>query len=458
MHAPHHIAVLGGGISGLACAFRLAQAGHRVTLIEGSDQLGGLGTFFKHDGRAFEKFYHCMLPSDAPLLALLDDLGLAKDIYWKPSTFACADQGRIYPLNGALDLLRFSPLPLFSRLRVGITGLYGRLASDHGLDDITTAQWLETWSGRAAFHKFWRPMLEAKFGDRYADVPALWFWTRFNREKGESKGEVKGYLRGGYKRIIDTLADKLRQLGVHLHLNQTVQTIDLDQQGRPFIAGALGVEEAFDQIIVTLPWPVFAKTAGPALKAAAPSLDWTIDFQAVINHLLFLKRPLQTHYWLATPEPDYPFDGIVETSTLTDEADRGAGRHLVYLTKYLHRSDARFNRPEAEITTSWFAALQKLFPALSREDVEAEYLFRAPFVEPVYATGYLKRRPPEVLVPGRVHLATSAQVYPTVTSWNGSVTQVNRTLEAMLHARSNEPQTAERPECAHLLPVSTLAS
>lgn len=434
MPTPPKTAVLGAGISGLTCAYRLAQAGHRVTLIENAGQLGGLGTFFEHDGRAFEKFYHCLLPSDGPLLTLLDDLGLTDDLYWRPSTFACADRGRLFPLNGALDLLRFAPLSFPSRLRVGFTGLYGRLVSDKGLDDLTTAAWLERLSGRAAFDKFWRPMLEAKFGDRYPDVPALWFWTRFNREKGESKGEVKGYLRGGYKRITDTLAAELLRLGVDLRLNQTVERIDLDPHGHPLIAGALGVAEIFDQMIVTLPWPAFAKTAGPALKAAAPGIDWSIDFQAVINHLLFLKRPLQPHYWLATPEPDYPFDGIVETSTLTDEADRGPGRHLVYLTKYLHRRDPRFTQPEKELTASWFAALQKLFPDLHRDDLEAEYLFRAPYVEPVYTTGYLKRRPPETLVPGRVHLATSAQVYPTVTSWNGSVTQANRTLEQMLAA------------------------
>jgi protoporphyrinogen oxidase len=426
-----HTAVLGAGISGLTTAFRLAQAGHRVTLIEASGQLGGLGTFFEHDGRTFEKFYHCMLPSDGPLLALLDDLGLTSDIYWKPTTFAYADQRRIFSLNGALDLLRFSPLSFIDRLRVGLTGLYGRLCSDKGLDDITTAQWLEKWSGRTAFKKFWQPMLEAKFGDRYPTVPALWFWTRFNREKGESKGECKGYIRGGYKRITDTFAIKLKELGVDLRLNTPIDQIDLTPDQRPTLTTATGTE-TFDQMIVTLPWPTFSKIASPALKAAAPNIDWSIDFQAVINHFLFLKRPLQKNYWLATPEPEYPFDGIVETSTLTDESDRGPGRNVVYLTKYLHRTDPRFTQPEAEITSSWFAALQKLFPDLKESDIEAQHLFRAPFVEPIYTTGYLNRRPPEVLIPGRLHLATSAQVYPVVTSWNGSVTQANRTLATLL--------------------------
>ncbi len=427
--ASPNIAVLGGGISGLTCALRLAEQGRAVTLIEGSGQLGGLGTFFEHDGRTLEKFYHCLLPSDGPLLSLLDSLGLRDEVYWRPSSFAYADSGRIHPLNTPVDLLKFSPLSFIDRIRVGITGAYGRIASDKGLDDITTAQWLEKWSGSSAFKKFWQPMLEAKFGDRYHDVPALWFWTRFNREKGESKGEVKGYIRGGYKRIIDTCAARLRELGVTLRMGEKIQRIDLDASGAPLIETDTGTQ-TFDQLVVTLPWPVFAKTAGESLKQQSPGTDWNIDFQGVINHLLFLKRPLTKHYWLATPGPEFPFDGIVETSTLTDIADRGQ-RHVVYLTKYLHRDDPRFAQPEAEIQSTWFAALQQLFPDLRADDIETQFIYRAPFVEPVYTRGFMKRRPPEVMIPGRVFLATTTQVYPVVTSWNGSVIQAARTLEAM---------------------------
>lgn len=424
---PAHTLILGAGISGLTCALRLAEKGHQVTLIEGSDQLGGLGTFFQHDGRTFEKFYHCMLPSDGPLLGVMESLGLTKDIYWKPSSFAYADSGRIYPLNTPVDLLRFSPLPFIDRLRVGITGAWGRVCSEKGLDDMTTAQWLQGLSGRRAFDTFWRPMLEAKFGDRYHDVPALWFWTRFNREKGESKGEVKGYVRGGYKRITDVFADRLRDLGVTFRMKEAVESVDLDEDGRPFVQTNSGRIDG-DHLLITLPWPTIGKVMGNKLKQQASIPDWDIDFQGVINHVLLLKRSLTKHYWLATPAPRYPFDGVVETSTLTDESDRGEGRHVVYLTKYVHRTDPRFTQPEAEIKGAWFEALQKLFPDLQSEDVEADYLFRAPFVEPIYTRGFMKKRPPEVLVPGKVFLATTAQVYPVVTSWNGSVIQAERTL------------------------------
>lgn len=425
----HSIAVLGGGISGLTCALRLARDGKCVTLIEGSDQLGGLGTFFEHDGRTFEKFYHCMLPSDGPLLRVLEDLGIRDDVYWKPTTFAYAHQGRFFPLNTALDLLKFAPLRFIDRIRVGITGLYGRLVSARGLDDVTTVKWLTKLSGTRAFAKFWQPMLEAKFGDRYHDVPALWFWTRFNREKGESKGECKGYIKGGYKHITDSFVRVLRSFGADIRLKTTVQGIDLDDQGRVTVATDAGVE-GFDQMVVTLPTPQVEKLIGPVMRAQMPALDATTDYQGVINCLLFLKKPLTPHYWVATPESEHPFDGVVETSTLTDSADRGE-RHVVYLTKYLHRGDERFAASDDCIRACWIPALKNIFPQLQDEDIEASFVFRAPFVEPIYKRGQMKLRPPEELVSNKVYLANTAQVYPVVTSWNGSVIQAERTLAVM---------------------------
>jgi protoporphyrinogen oxidase len=360
---------------------------------------------------------------------VLETLGIRDDVYWKPTTFAYAHQGRFFPLNTALDLLKFAPLRFLDRIRVGITGLYGRLVSAKGLDDVTTVKWLTRLSGTRAFAKFWQPMLEAKFGDRYHDVPALWFWTRFNREKGESKGECKGYIKGGYKHITDTFARVLRGHGGTIRLKTAVRQMDLDDEGRVAITTDASVEK-FDQVVVTLPTPQVEKLIGPAMRREMPALDTSTDYQGVINCLLFLKKPLTPHYWVATPESEHPFDGVVETSTLTDTADRGK-RHVVYLTKYLHRDDERFAASDDCIRAYWIPALKNLFPQLQDEDIETSFVFRAPFVEPIYKLGQMKLRPPEELVANKVYLANTAQVYPVVTSWNGSVTQAERTLEVM---------------------------
>jgi protoporphyrinogen oxidase len=429
----NEVAVLGGGISGLTAALRLAEAGLHVILIEGSEQLGGLGTFFGYEDRTFERFYHCMLPSDKPLLDLLDHLSLRQSVYWRPSSFGYAHQGDVFPLNQPKDLLAFAPLSFPDRFRVGVSGLYGRWVSEKGLDDITAVDWLTKLSGPKAFKTFWEPMLRAKFGDRFASVPALWFWTRFNREKGDKDGEIKGYLRGGYKRIIDTLSDRLKSLGAEVRLNEPARSIDLTPDGRVLVETSTG-RHTTDRVVSTLPFPTFVQTAGPALRRAMGPVDTSLDYQGVINSLLFLRRPLSHHYWVATPEKQFPFDGIVETSTLTDEMDRG-DRHVVYLTRYLHRHDPRFGEADETIASRDWEALKHIFPDLVDEEREAHHVFRSPFVEPLYRLGHLRHRPPQVLVQDRVYLASTAQVYPDVTSWNGSVALVNHTLDIMLGGR-----------------------
>ena len=425
------VAVIGGGIAGLASAHYLSRAGAAVTLFESSNQLGGLGTFFECRGASLERFYHCMLPTDRHLLALLGEIGLADQTYWKETSFGFMRNGRLYGLNTPQDLLRFDPLPFADRLRVGATGLWGSLRSAEGLDDITCEAWLTRLSGRRAFEAFWKPMLQAKFGDRYREVPALWFWTRFNREKGGKK-ERKGHIRGGYRRIAQCLADSIVAGGGCVRMQAAVSRLDLGDDGRPLVCVADEPVQSFDRVVFTGPVAVLARLlAGGRLAAQTGAIDSGIDMQGVVNAAVLLRRGLTPHYWVAAIDPGTPFQGIVESTTLMDRGET-AGLHLVYLMNYLHRSDPRFARDDEATLDDYLGGLRRLFPDLKPDDVVDRFVFRSPFVEPLYTLGYQRRKPPTALLPGRVYLATTAQVYPEVTSWNGSTGLARRVVDQLL--------------------------
>jgi hypothetical protein len=262
----------------------------RSRCIEGSEQLGGLGTFFEHHGRVFEKFYHCMLPSDGPLLRTLEALGIRDQVYWRPTTFAYAHAGKFFPLNTALDLLKFAPLRFLDRIRVGITGLVWpsgerqRPRRRHHREMAHQTERQKRLREILAAHarsQIWRPLPRRP--------RALVLDPLQSREGREQRREERLHPRrlqahhGHLCRVI-TLRSAPRSGS-----STTVQGIDLDA-GRVTVTTATGSEK-FDQIVITLPTPQVEKLIGPAMRAQMPVLDTTTDYQGVINCLLFLKKP-----------------------------------------------------------------------------------------------------------------------------------------------------------------------
>jgi protoporphyrinogen/coproporphyrinogen III oxidase len=74
-----HIAVIGGGISGLACAYRLKRLGVRVTLFESSAQAGGLIGTVQREGFLFESGPQSF-QGTAALLELIRELDIEGEL------------------------------------------------------------------------------------------------------------------------------------------------------------------------------------------------------------------------------------------------------------------------------------------------------------------------------------------------------------------------------------------
>jgi zeta-carotene desaturase len=72
--------VVGGGVAGIAAAWRLAKAGHQVTLVESRHALGGRARSFPdpvEKGRLVDSCQHVVMGCCSSLLALLRQMGLS---------------------------------------------------------------------------------------------------------------------------------------------------------------------------------------------------------------------------------------------------------------------------------------------------------------------------------------------------------------------------------------------
>ncbi len=118
------IGIVGGGYAGLTAALRMAQQGHHVTLWERASHFGGQAIAFPVPGNHLEHFYHHLFQSDREITALINELGIGDKLMWLPSNVGYFADGKIFPLNGAKDLLKLGIIPFHDRVRLGLVTAY----------------------------------------------------------------------------------------------------------------------------------------------------------------------------------------------------------------------------------------------------------------------------------------------------------------------------------------------
>jgi protoporphyrinogen oxidase len=415
------VLVLGGGIAGLASAYRLADHGAEVVLLEAAPRLGGLGGTFEHEGRRFERFYHSITAGDDALLRLIRDAGLGEQCRWRRTTMGMIVEGRHHAFNTPQDLLRFSPLTLPQRLRLGAAGKSLRvLGRGKDLDAMSAEQWLRPIFGDTVWERIIQPMFAMKFGG--ASVPALYLYERLAREGNVA---MRAYPQVGYQGLADGIAAAIDRRGGEVRTGTPVRSLEID--GDKIIAATDDGELDASWAISTLPLPLLQTIARGTLadELRLPSLE----YMGVVNLLVFTDRALDGHYWSAVIDSGTEFDGQIEMSALTGTEHFG-GHHATYVMRYVDRRSALFQEPDEVIADRWLAQFRRL-NRLPEEAIDASFVFRTPFVEPVWPIGYGRMKPPPRVGGTPLFLATTAQAYPRVTSWNAAVLTAEETVAAL---------------------------
>ncbi len=100
------ICVIGAGLSGLVCAYKLAQAGFRVQVVEQQSTPGGMLACSRLGSDYIELLPHHIRKSDRALIALLKDLGLSDELQWYDSLwYGRASKKKLGYLNNGFHSL-----------------------------------------------------------------------------------------------------------------------------------------------------------------------------------------------------------------------------------------------------------------------------------------------------------------------------------------------------------------
>jgi protoporphyrinogen oxidase len=340
---------------------------------------------------------------------------------------------QLYSLTSPWDLLRFSPLSVTDRIRLGVTGLYGRYLRDwHALERVTAKEWLVRFCGERAFNTVWKPLLVFKFGDRWQEAPATYLWARVKRQgttRKSSSTELLAYVKGGFKLIIGTLADEVRRMGASIQTSTKVDSIETTGKRIKGINVDRKFHE-FDKIISTVPIVQFLKLIDPNVLRDGFQHD-AVAYQAAVCVLLVLKERLTKYYWIPAVDSDVSFSGIVETTNLVRREDLG-GINLVYLINYVPRESSLFSMEPSALISRSVKELENVFTAFNSNQILEAHVSKAAFMEPIWTLNYSSRMPSRVLLDGSLFVMTTAQLYPEINSTSNCVNQVKENFNSLV--------------------------
>jgi protoporphyrinogen oxidase len=425
------IAVIGAGIGGMAAAYDLQKAGYQVSIFEAADYVGGLASGFKepHWDWSVEKYYHHWFATDQHILGLIEELGWQDQVIFPRPLTVMYHQDRFYPFDSVLAALLFPGLGWgVDKVRFGLVGLYLRMTNNWKQFEKTTVDaWMRKWAGERVYELMWEPLLVGKFGPHYKEVNMAWMWARL-----KARTTRLGSFQGGFQAFADRLADRLREMGVEIHLSQGVDAIQPDPSGVISVMTGRG-KQTFDQVLSTTSPALLARMA-PSLPA--DYLQGLLDLKSMgaVVIVLALKQQLseQGYYWFNLPKnAGYPFLALVEHTNFLP-CEHFGGDHIVYCGDYLEPEHEYFFLSKEQLLERFLPVLPRFNPQFKADWVRQSWLFRTKYAQPVPQLNHSRKVPSiRTPIPG-LYFASMSQVYPWDRGTNFAVEVAKKAAKLML--------------------------
>jgi carotenoid phi-ring synthase / carotenoid chi-ring synthase len=392
LHAsePRRVAVIGGGLAGIAAASALAERGLEVTIFEREPQLGGKCTGFHLaiDGRevAIDHGFHAFFGHYYNLNAFLERTDVARSMRRIDDYVIMTRDGRRW---GFRDLEARPVLNLIALWRHGLyrmreviftkardeLGVFLEYDPDHtfaGLDDVSFAQFADRAclppSLRIVFNTFARAFFADESRLSTAELVKSFHFYYLSHDRGL----IYDYLEGDYaEAFVAPITDHLERLGVVLRLGAQVEGLE-HRFGGWSIDGA-----RFDHVVMATTSRGARAIAEASLTQIAPDLVRRLrrlpngQRYAVLRIWSDARLRDDVPVFVAT-ERERLLDSVTSLHRIGDEARRWAGakRSLLELHCYAVPDEVADEAVEATL----IAELAQFFPEIDPTSIVLTHL------------------------------------------------------------------------------------
>jgi squalene-associated FAD-dependent desaturase len=461
---PPKVAVVGGGLAGLAAGCALAESGFRVSLFERRPYLGGRASSYEHPGtgEVVDNCQHVLLGCCTNLIEFYQRIGTEDKIRWYHRMTFLEPGGRASviepsslpaPLHTAPAFLRAACLNLPDKIAIaaGLAALTPIMPRDKGESFL---QWLRRHgqTGRA-IERFWKTVLVSALNEEI-DLISVPYAAQVVREsflKSPTAGRM-GVPTVPLTELYSRAGEYISARGGEVRFRSSVESFRAQFAEVKLLAS--NREEAFDFAVLAVPFDVLSRML-PQTTAAEPlrqtlgrfetspitGIHLWFDRQITdLEHAVLLDRTIQ---WM------FHKSKLLQ-GRVSGRPDRGqdagaTGGNGSYVELVVSSSKTLVEKSRAEIIDLALSELREFFP-----EARAANLVKSTVIKEVHATysprpGIEIHRPsPETVWP-RIFLAGDW----TATGWPATMEGAVRSGYA---AAQCVARVAGRRDAAFLVP------
>ena len=365
-----HVAIIGAGLSGLASAHRLAEAGHTVELFEEADQPGGRCKMEERDGYLMDLCPELASTNYRRWLNLIREVGLGDDIVICPSAISILKDGQLMDIDmGRLSSVAFTPaLSLRAKLAMAIGMVRLRpmvrrmphyMMDDVGLDDPHgNAAMLSTRIfGVEATRYLIEPMLRPIAGVTL-DMASTMLLPHMLADWSQM-----ATLRGGLQRLPITLAARHR-----VHYRRKVTSVVSGDKGVVLeITDDKGWNERrqFDKCLITIPYDQ-AEAIYPRFAEISGGYRNEMTFMRMLDiKVAYRRAPASKAAMVMLPVSESPLLNVISLSHNKAPDRAPAGQALFSIFTEHKCYDQLSVMSDAEIEALARNTVERLYPELA---------------------------------------------------------------------------------------------
>jgi zeta-carotene desaturase len=379
------VAVVGGGLAGLAAGCALAGSGFRVTLFERRPYLGGRASSYQHPGtgEVVDNCQHVLLGCCTNLIQFYERLGVENKIRWYDRLTFLEPGGRASviapsklpaPFHNAPAFLQAACLDLSDKLAIGMAmaALAPAAPRDSGETFLT---WLRRHAQtKQAIERFWKPVLVSALNEELdrMSVPYAAQVVRESFLKSAVAGRM-GVPTVPLTELYGVAGDYIASRGGEIRLRSSVESFLPESDDVKLLVS--GEQMSFDFVVFAVPFDVLSRLLPPA-PAAEPLRKVLARFETspiTGIHLWFDRQITDLDHAVLL---DRTIQWMFHKSKLLGRNENGS-----YVELVVSSSKTLVEKSRAGIIELAFAELREFFPGAREAN-----LVKSTVIKEVHAT------------------------------------------------------------------------